>query len=92
MLQDAVAVHNATPHPHSELGESPFKAMFGFEPTLPGWQCYRAGTIRDGEQSRTVSSDDDARQSSAERLRLDNDEEVSVGDVVVYQLSNYERS
>ena len=33
-LKDAVAVHNATPH--SALGESPFKAMMGFEPTLPG--------------------------------------------------------
>ena len=93
VLQDAVAVHNATPH--SALGESPFKAMFGFEPTLPGWQRYRvsddSATLAASRAERSHRMMMRARLA-AERLRLDKDEEVSMGDVVVHQLSNYERS
>lgn len=38
-LEDAVAIHNTTPH--SMTGLSPFFMMFGAEPTLPGWSKYR---------------------------------------------------
>lgn len=38
-LESAVNVYNATPHPST--GHSPYYALFGFEPALPGWHVLR---------------------------------------------------
>jgi len=81
VLRDAVAVHNATPH--SSLGDSPFFTMFGFDATLPGWQRYRPDK---DEVCRSAT-----RREMRERMKLEEKEEVAVGDVVVYILSEYER-
>ena len=91
-LKDAVAVHNATPH--SALGESPFKAMFGLEPTLPGWQRYRRGgdlqTLRATRQSNGPSY---VRvQLLHDRRQLQQKLVVEVNDIIVYQMAEGERA
>ena len=93
VLQDAVAVHNATPH--TALGNSPFKAMFGFEPTLPGWQRYRQ--ISDTKTLAITRAEERQRAMMrakliAERLRLQEKQKLAVGDVIVYFMSDYERA
>ena len=92
VLRDAVAVHNATPH--SSLGDSPFFTMFGFDATLPGWQRYRPD--RD-EVCRNVSRREIRHRAMiraqllGERVKLEEKENIIVGDIVVYILSDYEK-
>lgn len=88
----AVAVHNSCPH--SALGVSPFYSLFGFEPTLPGWQCYR--NQHDG-QLRLLQREE-MRQQQLLKAQLDREEyklskssDIQVGDWVVYYLSKYEK-
>ena len=91
-LKDAVAVHNATPH--SALGESPFKSMMGFEPTLPGWQKYRRG----GDPQAIKASRSELRHRAMMRVQMMQEDvqvqqkpAVEVGDIIVYQMAEYEK-
>ena len=92
VLRDAVAVHNATLH--SSLGDSPFFTMFAFDATLPGWQRYRpdrdemcrSATRREIRHRAMIRA-----QLLGERMKLEEKEDVAVGNVVVYIFSEYER-
>ena len=87
-----MVVHNATPH--SALGDSPFFTMFGFDATLPGWQRYRpdrdevcrSATRRELRHRAMIRA-----QLMEERMKLEEKEDIAVGDIVVYILSEYER-
>lgn len=91
-LSAAVAVHNSCPH--SSLGVSPFFAMFGFEPTLPGWQKYR-NQHDDALRSLRLT---ELRQKQLLKAQLDREnykvvqsDNIQVGDWVVYLQSKYEK-
>src|SRR5262245_9437090 len=68
--------------------------MFGFEPTLPGWQRYRT---QGGSAALSASRSERAHRMmlrakiAAERLALEEIKSIEEGDVIVYQLSGYER-
>lgn len=92
-LESAVAVHNATPH-HA-LGISPFSAVFGFEPTLPGWQKYRNqhdSSLRHLRRQEVRAQAVLKAQLDREDYRLSHATEFNEGDWVVYFLSTYEKS
>lgn len=93
-LQDAVTVHNASPHPAT--GESPYCFLFGIEPTLPGWQPY---AWNHPDQLRKAKLRE-LRYCAIIRNRLDLDDQLKMkdhvvslkpGDWVVFTLSEYER-
>ena len=90
-IASAQAVHNATPH--VSTGYSPYAAMFGFEPIMPGWQSKRrdtqvtrAHTLKEARERRQVQELllKEERTLSAETIRQD--------DWVVHPLSQYELS
>ena len=91
-ISSAVSVHNACPH--SALGVSPYFALFGFEPTLPGWQKYRN---QHDDKLRELRREE-IRQQQMLKAQLDRDEyklslpvNLQVGDWIVYFLSKYEK-
>ena len=45
ILTTATMIHNATPH--SSTGISPYAALYGREPLLPGWQGYTSDTTNE---------------------------------------------
>lgn len=91
-LADAECIHNATPH--ATTGESPYASLFGFEPTLPGWQTFarresvtdRREILRQKRQLAMLR----VKLVSEER-KLDYPENLHVGDWIVYLSSNYEK-
>lgn len=92
-LRDAVAVHNATPN--MGTGESPYCSLFGFEPTLPGWQFFRRkedasvrkATMREHRHHQLIRSQINYEELKVSPLVL----VLKPGDWVVYELSDYER-
>lgn len=92
-LRDAVLVYNATPM--SMQASSPFCALFGFEPILPGWQHLaqrvneriRRATQTESRQRAMVLSEFCEKQ----RQKCEADKEIREGDWVLHVLSNYER-
>jgi len=93
-LQDAIAVHNASPHPAT--GESPYCFLFGMEPTLPGWQHY---AWSHGDEVRRAKLRE-LRYMSLIRSRLNLEDQLKIkehvvsvkcGDWVVFVLSEYEK-
>lgn len=81
----AQLVHNATPHP--SVGMSPYAALYGFEPILPGWQELRRDTEASAANIRLCRAQ---RQALAELLgqptRALSSDPVKPGDWVVYYL------
>lgn len=66
-LADAVAVHNATPHVSTR--ESPYAMLFGFEPTMPGWQTFAIKGTAEGRKGLRLQR----RQAAMIRARLENE-------------------
>eukprot|EP01071_Lankesteria_metandrocarpae_P011347 Lankesteria_metandrocarpae@DN5435_c0_g2_i1.p1 len=92
-LQDAVAVHNSCPH--LAINASPFFAMFGFEPILPGWQRFR--NQDDGVmKNRRLQNWRQARMLRAsvelDGTRLKHPIDISIGDWVVFHRTQQEQS
>jgi transposase InsO family protein len=91
-LADAVMAHNASPL--EGTGESPFSMLFGMEPTLPGWQQLRRSIPEKGRKA--VINDRRMRDMMKAQVRTEliaksEPDEVEVGDIVVYSLSQYEQ-
>jgi hypothetical protein len=90
-IDSAVWLHNATPH--VAIGESPYYAMFGFEPVFPGWQQYQ--TVSDS--AAIARQQQEMRQRALVKSRLlaqgfqAKEKQVKVGDWVVFILSDYEK-
>eukprot|EP01071_Lankesteria_metandrocarpae_P012352 Lankesteria_metandrocarpae@DN5742_c0_g1_i1.p1 len=88
VLESAVAVHNACPH--YAHGASPFFALFGFEPTLPGWQKYwdqHDGILRNQWQFEHRQQQL-LRQQLANTIRgIGKTTNIKVGGWIVYYLS-----
>lgn len=87
-LDDAVGVHNTTPH--SSTGVSPHFALFGTEPSLPGWQRYRASDPIQRERLqetrlRAIYADQLRRESPG----LMKETKFCVGDWIVYWRGNH---
>lgn len=91
-LQDAVYAHNATPH--IATGMSPFECLFGQEMVLPGWQAFQL--VGDPED-RKLKQRETRYQAvvraclESQKLKVTNQKEFKVGDIVVFQMSKYER-
>lgn len=92
-LAAAVSVHNSCPH--SATGVSPYYALFGMEPTFPGWQKYRQ---QDDAQLRQLQQQEHRNRAllksvlQKEEYRLIPREKFKLGDWVVFFRSQYEKS
>jgi len=92
-LDCSVLVYNATPH--VSTGVSPFFGLLGVEPTLPGWQPL-SNRVESADRHRSLV---DYRHRAVCRAKLQSESykvssstEFQIGDWVVYQLSDYEKS
>lgn len=92
-LENAVAVHNSCPH--VAHGVSPFSFLFGFEPTLPGWQKYRDqhdGELRKQRQLEIRQQHLLRSQLMDETNKLCSVVNLEVGDWIVFYLSSFEKT
>eukprot|EP01068_Selenidium_serpulae_P018874 Selendium_serpulae@DN6493_c1_g1_i3.p1 len=92
VIADAVLVHNATPH--MTTGETPFALMCGQDLILPGWQSVTG--VRSEEDRLTEMGNMRMRELLLAELKkwesnTSENKSVSVGDIVVFRLSEYER-
>ena len=92
-LQDAVYAHNATPH--VATGMSPFECLFGQEMVLPGWQAFQLA----GDPEKRQLGQKEARYQAlvrasilSQKVTVAHQPKFQVGDIVVFQMSKYERS
>lgn len=91
-LYTAVSVHNSCPH--SATGVSPFYALFGFEPTLPGWQKYRDqhdGALQKHRQHEVRQDAVIEAQLRNEDAKLIPKKQFQVGDWVIFFVTPMER-
>eukprot|EP00922_Rhytidocystis_sp_ex-Travisia-forbesii_P071662 GHVS01106947.1.p1 GENE.GHVS01106947.1~~GHVS01106947.1.p1 ORF type:complete len:383 (+),score=33.61 GHVS01106947.1:144-1151(+) len=93
LLRDAVLAYNATPH--SAIGSSPFYKLYGFDMTFPGWQAVDERPTEEVRHARLrlerLCSLVRSNMLRDEQLRLSSGHNFSVGDMVVYHMSEYER-
>lgn len=94
-LQLAASIHNSAPH--RSTSNTPFFMLFGFEPTLPGWQGIQQqpkdaetrNLIRKQEKAKVLYRGLLEQQSDGKLTKLT---EFQIGDWIVYQLSDYEKA
>eukprot|EP00923_Selenidium_pygospionis_P022852 GHVN01039639.1.p1 GENE.GHVN01039639.1~~GHVN01039639.1.p1 ORF type:complete len:186 (-),score=7.12 GHVN01039639.1:110-667(-) len=79
MVTDAVKVHNA--NPHITTGETPFALLFGQDMILPGWQ----------ELTSVIKEEERTFKMTNRRMRDLILAQAKRGDIVSYQLADYER-
>lgn len=92
IVTDASLIQNALPC--VATGASPFYCLFGFEPVFPGWQAWRTEVDEDVRVARQA----EMRVRSLVQEVLDENQlksgrkdcEFSVGDWIVFWLSDYE--
>ena len=92
-LQDAVYVHNTTPH--VATGASPFDCLFGQEMCLPGWQVFHLPPAEDTRRAKQREERFQALVRASlvtQKVKLSPiDKGFHVDDLVVFRLSDYER-
>ena len=92
-LSSSVTIHNSCPH--CTTGYTPYYLLYGFEPTLPGWQSIQRRNEENKERLTTLK---EVRGREMCRFILDKDEnlrlveyDVQPDDWIVYWLSDYEK-
>lgn len=91
-LADAESIHNATPH--ASTGESPYASLFGFEPTLPGWQAFaKRDTVEERKEKLSQKRQLAMLRAKlvSEERKLEHPTNLQVGDWIVYLSSVYEK-